>query len=205
MVPLINCFTVWYLIMTLGWGVCKDGWPWFAERFAWPERSYKQLLFVASLANDIFALLSRGTGCVQDGFLICFLLFVERVPLCRADQQLQLALWVPTMLGSRWKPSTLLLGLIFRFFGGVCLVFISPSQPGWEDMKPRVQNGHSRPFCATAAILGTRGHFCPSSRRLKILLEIQGPDFPLGNPPCPLSSAPTRDRGFTKAESGVSF
>lgn len=61
--------------------------------------------------------------------------------------------------------------------------FIFPSQPGWEDTKPREQNGHTRPFCANAAVPATRGRFCPSSRSLKILLEIQGPpDFPLGNP-----------------------
>lgn len=99
----------------------------------------------------------------------------------------------------------LILGLIFQFFW-VCLVFILPSLPGWEDMKPREQNGHTRPFCASAAVPGSRGRFCPSSRRLKILLEIQGPDFPLRSPPCPRHVlALTRDRGFTKAESGVSF
>lgn len=87
----------------------------------------------------------------------------------------------------------LILGLIFKFFG-VCLVFIFPSQPGWEDTKPRKQNGHTRPFCANAADPGSRGRFCPSSRRLKILLDsqalkillgTQGPDFPLRSPPCP--------------------
>lgn len=86
----------------------------------------------------------------------------------------------------------------FSNFFLVRLVFIFPSPPGWEDTKPREQNGHTRPFCANAAVPGSQGWFCPSSRRLKILLETQGPGFPLGSPPRPWHVS---DCGFTKAES----
>lgn len=198
MVSLINCFKVWYLILTLGWGVGEGGWPCFAERLSWLARSYKQLVFMASLANVIFYCFPVAQGVSKMGFWFVFCFLCERVPRCRPDQPLQFALWVPTMLGSYWKPSTLLfayfwfdfyfiLGFFFGLFG---FLFF---QPGWEDTKPREQNGHTRPFCANAAVPGSRGRFCPSPRRLKILLDTQGPDFPLRSPPCPWHvSAPTQ-------------
>lgn len=101
-VPLIDCFRVGYLILTLGWGVCEDGWPCFAERFAWPGRSYKQLVFMASLAN-VFLLLSHGAGCVQDGFLVCFLLFVCAGSSLAAGSAAQIGIVGPHNVGELLK------------------------------------------------------------------------------------------------------
>lgn len=173
-VPLINYFKVCYLILTLGWGVWEDGWPCFAERFAWPGRSYKQLVFMASLANVIFYCFPMAQGVSKMGFWSVFCFSCERVPHCCQGKQLQSALWVPTMLGSYWKPSALLLayfGFDFSIFLGLFgFYFAIPARLGGHEAKG-TKWPHSAILCQ-----------CRRSRESgPVLPQLQEAENPLGD------------------------
>lgn len=175
-VPLINCFKMWYLILTLGWGVCEDGWPCFAERFAWPGRSYKQLVFMASLANDIFYCFPVAEGVSKMGFwsVFCFSwsgsLAAGRISSsnwrCGSPQCWGVVENLPRFF---W----LILGLIFNFFFfSVCLVFIFsiPARLGGHEAK-----GTKWPH---SAILCQR---CRSRGSGPVLPQLQEAENPLGD------------------------
>lgn len=204
-VSLINCFKVWYLILTLGWGVGEGGWPCFAERLSWLGRCYKQLVFMASLANVIFYCFPVAQGVSKMGFWFVFCFLCERVPRCRPDQPLQFALWVPTMLGSYWKPSTLLFAyfwfdfyFILVFFWSVW-VFVFPARLGGHEAKG-TKWPHSAILCQRRRSREP-GPVLPQPQEAENPPGHSGSRFPTENPSLSLAHFGTD----TKAESGVGF
>lgn len=181
MVSVISCFKVRYLILTLAWGVCKVGWPCFAERFSWPGRSYKQLVFMASLANVIFYCFPVAQGVSKMGFWVVFCFSCERVPRCQPDQQLRLALWGSSQCWGVTENlpsfSWLIFGLIFNFFFFRTFgFFYFSSQVGrrWSQGNKMATLGH---FVPTPPFQGAGAGSAPapggwkSSWRLRVLIS----------------------------------
>lgn len=205
MVSVISCFKVRYLILTLAWGVCKVGWPCFAERFSWPGRSYKQLVFMASLANVIFYCFAVAQGVSKMGFWVVFCFSCERVPRCQPDQQLRLALWgSPQCWGvTENLPSFswLIFGLIFNFFffSYIWVFFIFPARLGGDEAKG-TKWPHSAILCQRRRSREP-GLVLPQLQEAENPLGDSGSWFPTAKPSLSLPRFGTD----TKAESGVSF
>lgn len=126
-------------------------------------------------------------------FVFCFL--CKRVPRCRRISSSNWRWGSPQCWGvtENLPPFfCLIFALIFNFFLFWSVwVFIFPARLGGHEAKG-TKWPHSAILCQRRRS-GSRGWFCPSSRRLKIPLETRGPDFPLRSPPCPWHAlAPTQ-------------